>query len=47
MNELNKQELKIYITISIGAILGSYYTINFEVQRLITSIKLDYRILII
>ncbi len=47
MNELNKQELKIYITISIDAILGSYYIINFELQRLITSIKLDYRILII
>jgi hypothetical protein len=44
--KLNKHELKIYITISIGAILGSYYIINFELQRLITSIKLNYRILL-
>ena len=30
--KLNKQELKIYITVSIGVILGSYYIINFELE---------------
>ena len=31
--KLNKKELKIYISASICAILGSYYIINFELQR--------------